>query len=204
METVTKLEQSNALANFITLGKSIGWDMSLEDCLVWMKVATAGITDALNTFKSKDVPVVVLVQDLKGNRIIFACVQYIKADDDSESAQGSWTYFWSFNMDDIPENATIYTLDQEFIQKVIATRGHEMVNMVMTNLPFVAQLTVYMFNILRDTLDQQVVEEGDTKTLELDGYFDMSVELKKGVKVFSFLPKGEMKMLIKDDAVSEK
>ena len=107
-------------------------------------------------------------------------------------------------MDDIPEGAQEYTIDQEFVQRTIATRGHEMVNMVMTNLPFVAQLTVYMFNIIKDTLDQKAVEEGQTITLELDGYFEASVEVVNKEKKFSFLPKGEMKQLIKDDSVSEK
>ena len=204
MEQVTKIEQSDVVSNFVQLGDSVGWNLTHDECVVWMKVAVAGITDAVNQFKSKEYPVVVLVQDLKGNKIIFACSQYIKADDEDETAQGSWTYFWSYDMADIPEDAKIYTLDQDFVQQIIAKRGHDMVNMVMTNLPFVAQLCVYMFNLIKDALDQKAVEDGSSLTFRLDGYFEASVEVNNGVKKFSFMPMGEMKMLIKDDAASEK
>ena len=74
----------------------------------------------------------------------------------------------------------------------------------MTCLSFVSQLTVYMFNVIYDALDQQAVEEGGSWTIELDGFFEASVEVIDGKKEFSLLPKGEMKTLIKDDAGSEK
>ena len=61
-----------------------------------------------------------------------------------------------------------------------------------------------LFNIIKDTRDQQAVEEGHTWVLELDGYFEAAVEVVNGEKEFSILPKGEMKTLIKSDAANEK
>ena len=204
METVTKIEQSNVLQNFSLLASTVGWELSKEDCLVWMKVATAGITDAVNMFKNKSTPIAIVVQDLKGNKIIYACIQWVAADDDDETATGNWSYYWSWDTDDIPEGATVYTLDQEQVQRIILHRGYEMVTMQISQLSFISQLCVYMFSLIKDALDQQAVEEGGTWTLELDGYFEASVEVVNGQKEFSFMPKGEMKMLIKDDAGSEK
>ena len=54
METVVKIEQSDAISNFVQLADSTGWDMSHDECVAWMKVAVAGITDCLNQFKSKE------------------------------------------------------------------------------------------------------------------------------------------------------
>ena len=200
----TKLEQSTALQTMSTVCKTIGWDVSIKDALWWYKVSVSGITDCLNTLKNKSVPVAVLVQDLKGNKIIAAYVQYVPAEDNSDSAAGSWVYAWTWDMNDIPEDTTVYTVDQQQIQDMIIERGYNMCNLTMATRSFVSQLCVYAFNILHDTLDQQAVAENETWEIELDGYFVASVTVESGQKVYSFVPKGEMKMLIKDDSVSEK
>lgn len=202
--TVTALKDSTVPQNFNLMCGAIGWDVAEEDCLWWCKTAVSGITDYLNTVKNKANPTVVLVQDLKGNKIIFACVQYIEADDDDEAATGSWTYYWGWDAKDIPENATIYTVDQKPVQKVIAERGANLCRMVMPNKESITNLSVYMFQTIHDALDQQAVDEGDTWTIQCNGYFEASVGVTNGEKQFSFLPMGETKMLIKDDSASEK
>ena len=204
MSTITPLKESMIPQNLSTQFATIKWDLSPDDCIWYAKTAVAGITDCLNMFKNKQTPVVVLVQDLKGNRIIYACVQYIPADDASEVSEGNWTYFWSFDCDSIPEDAVIYTVDQQNVQTIIRDRGYDLCKMTMHDLTYISQLAVYTFSAIKDALDQQDVQEGDSWTVELEGYFEASVEVHGGVKEFSFLPKGEMKTLIKDDAGSEK
>lgn len=202
--TVTKFEQSTAVQNYAITCQSIGWDVTPEESVWWAKVAIAGITDFLNIVKHKDSPKVVLIQDLKGNRIAYAAVQWIPAEEENEAATGNWTYFWSFDCDSIPEGAEVSTLDQEKVQQVISNRAYDMCKMSIATPSYISQLTIFLFNIIRDTLDQQAVEEGHTWVLELDGYFEAAVEVVNGEKQFSILPKGEMKTLIKDDAGNEK
>ena len=202
--TVTKFEQSTAVQNYAITCKSIGWDVTPEESVWWAKVSFAGITDFLNIVKHKDSPKVVLIQDLKGNRIAYAAVQWIPAEEENEAATGNWTYFWSFDCDSIPEGAEVSTLDQEKVQQVISNRAYDMCKMSIATPSYISQLTIFLFNIIRDTLDQQAVEEGHTWVLELDGYFEAAVEVVNGEKQFSILPKGEMKTLIKDDAGNEK
>lgn len=204
MENITKVEQSTLPQSFGVMCGTIGWDVAPEDSMWWFKVAMSGITDYLNTVKNKTTPSVILVQDLKGNKIIFACVQYIPSENEDEEATGSWTYFWSWNTEDIPENATIYTIDQEQVQKVILQRGYDLCKMTVPTLSYISQLSSYMFSLIHDTLDQQAVEEGGTWVLEMDGFFEATVSVQNGEKIYSFEPKGEMKLLIKDDASSEK
>lgn len=202
--TVTKFEQSTAVQNYAITCQSIGWDVTPEESVWWAKVTFAGITDFLNIVKHKDSPKVVLIQDLKGNRIAYAAVQWIPAEEENEAATGNWTYFWSFDCDSIPEGAEVSTLDQEKVQQVISNRAYDMCKMSIATPSYISQLTIFLFNIIRDTLDQQAVEEGHTWVLELDGYFEAAVEVVNGEKQFSILPKGEMKTLIKDDAGNEK
>lgn len=203
MANVTKLEQSTIPQNYSTLCASIGWELTPDDTLFWFKSAFAGITDALNILKNKTTPVAILIQDLKGNKIACACVQYDLSEDAGDSPAGTWTCTWSWDSDDITEDTVIYTIDQEQIQKIISNRAYELYKISMTSLSFVSQLTVYMFNVIHDALDQQAVEEGESWTIELDGFFDATVEVVDGKKEFSLLPKGEMKTLIKDDANNE-
>lgn len=206
METTkTNLKESNVLQNYsILCGANADWSLTLDDSEWTFKTIMAGITDALNIFKNKNVPIVIMCQDLKGNKLIFACVQWIQADDSEEGATGNWTYFWSWDMADIPEGATIYTLDQEQVQKIILERGYNLCNMAMATPSYIAQLAVYMFNLIHDTLDQEAVEDGHEWVLDFEGFFEAAVQVQDGRKTYSFTPKGEMKMLIKDDTAGEK
>lgn len=201
---VTKFNESTVPQNFSLLAKSNGWDINTEETEWWAKVVFSGITDFLNLVKAKDTPKAVLIQDLKGNRIVVATVQWIPAEDENETATGNWTYFWSFDCDNIAEGTTVYTLDQESVQSVISKRGYDMCKMSFATTSVISQLAVYLFNLIKDTLDQQAVEENSTWVLELDGYFEASVEVVNGNKEFAILPAGEMKTLIKDDAGNEK
>ena len=84
MENITKVEQSSVPQSFGVMCGTIGWDVAAEDSLWLFKTVVAGITDYVNLVKTKSSPSVVLVQDLKGNKIIFACVEYVQADDADE------------------------------------------------------------------------------------------------------------------------
>ena len=202
--SVTQVKESTLLQSLSAKFATIKWALNEQDCMWWLKTVVSGITDCLNMFKNKQQPVVVLVQDLKGNRIIYACVQFVPADDASEASEGNWTYYWSYDCDSIPEDAVVYTIDQTNVQQIIKDRGYDLCKMIFNDLTYISQLAVYTFDLIKDTLDQQDVQEGDSWTLELEGYFEASVEVHDGVKEFSFMPKGEMKTLIKDDAGSEK
>ena len=199
MANVLTLDQTPIPQNYRTICETIGWEVTPEDCIHWAKTIVAGVSDALGQHKDKNAPVVIVIQDLKGNKIIYACVKYIKAEDD-EAAEGNWTYYWSWDVSSIPEDAIIHTLDQDKVREIVSRRGHDICRITLTDMTFVSQLSIFFFNLLHDYLDHQAVEEAQTFTVELEGYFEASVEVINGKKNYSFLPKGEMKTLIKDDS----
>lgn len=204
MSNVVEMKETQVYQTIITETSLIGWDLTPTEVDMLVKITFNGITDFLSLSKNKSVPQVVLVQDIKGNNIAFGCVSYDKAEDSDDEADGSWEYFWSFNTDDIPENATVYTIDNESVQKIIAKRGHNMCRMVVGVLNYLSIATVIILNAVRDTLDQQNVVNGETFTIDLPGFYEASVTVENGEKVFSILPKEEMKVLIKDDQSLEK
>lgn len=199
-----ELKETQALQNMQIETSAIGWDISITECDFLIKTVFAGITDYLNLVKNKYVPQVVLVQDLKGNNICFACVKYEKAEDEDSENDGSWEYFWSFDCKSYPENATVYLVDQEPVQRTIARRGHSLCGMVVGVLSYISSIAVVTFNVIHDTLDQQDINEGDEAiVIEEPGYFEAAVEVVNGKKEFSITPKGEMKALIKKDEATE-
>lgn len=201
MGNTVEMKETQMYQTIITEAALIGWDMTPTEADSLAKITFNGITDYLALSKNKAVPQAVVIQDIKGNNICFACVQYVPSEDGD--ADGSWEYFWSYDLEDIPENATVYTIDNESVLKVIAKRGHNMCRMVVGVLNYISIATVIIMNAVKDTLDQQNVTNGEHFTIELPGYFEASVAVENGEKVFSISPKAEMKVLIKDDSQTE-
>lgn len=198
MSNVVEMKETQMYQTIITEAALVGWDLTPTETDMLVKVTFNGITDYLALGKNKTVPQVVLVQDIKGNNIAFGCVKYVPSEEDEEA--GSWEYYWSFDTDDIPENAAVYTIDNEAVQKVIAKRGHNMCRMVVGVLNYLSIATVIIFNALKDTLDQQNTVNGESFTIELPGFYEATIAIENGEKVFSITPKEEMKVLIKDDS----
>lgn len=198
----SKLKETKYAENMNTMCGALSWSVAEDEALDWAKCIVAGIMDVLNEKKSKAQPQAVLVQDLKGNKIIYACVEYIPKE--SEEGTGSWSCYWSWDCESIPENAVVHTLEKADVQTIIRKRGGEICGLVLADKANTITMAVYFFNIIRDMLDQQAVEDGGSWTIEEDGYFEATVEVVDGVKQYSFTPKGEMKMLIKaDDELEE-
>lgn len=201
MSNVVEMKETQMYQTIVTESATIGWDVTLTEADLLTKIAFNGITDYLALGKNKTIPQVVMVQDIKGNNICFGCVQYVPAEDDAD--EGSWEYFWSFDTTEIPDNAAVYPIDDESVLKVIARRGLNMARMTTPTLNYIAIMTVMAMNAVHDTLDQQNVANGEQFTLDLPGFFEASVAVENGEKVFSISPKEEMKVLIKDDSKTE-
>ena len=64
------------------------------------------------------------------------------------------------------------------------------------------ECTRYLIQQIKNWLDANAVE-GEEVGVEMDGVFQASVAIENGEKVFSIVPDGEIKKLIKDDAAIE-
>lgn len=203
--SVVKLTESTILQNLSLQCKQNALAVEPDEAEWFVKMIFGGITDFLNITKTKSRPIAVKICDLKGNMVAAAIVQYIAAEDDEEVAEGSWNYTWTFSEEDIPENTEAYQITSSQVIEVIARTGYDLARIVFKSPTFVSQMAVYLFSIIVDALDQNApTTEGETWTVEMDGYFEASVAIEDGKKVLALEPKGEMKVRIKDDAASEK
>lgn len=204
MSKNVSMKETQIFSTIQTEAEAIGWDLTLTEIEWATKTFFAGITDFLAISKNKKVPVVLIIQDVKGNNVGFAGVKFDVAEDEDEDA-GSWEYFWSFNMSDMPENATPYVIENDHVLKIIAKRGYNLCKLTVGGaLNYLAIFTVMALNVIKDTLDQQDVAVGEEFTIDLPGYFEVSVAVENDEKVFSIAPKEEMKVLIKEDHATEK
>lgn len=204
MSTTIKLQESSVLQNFSLQCQSNSLLVSAEEAEWFVKILFEGMTRFLNIAKNKNNATAVAVSDLKGNMIMAAVVDYIEGTED-ETATGNWTYYYTFDAAEIPENCTVHQITSTQVIEVIAQAGFDMVKLTMLSNNFYHQLSMYLMNIIKDVLDQNApTTEGEDWTIELEGYFDASVSIEDGKKCMSLTPKGELKTKIKDDTASEK
>lgn len=205
MSTIVKFTESSALQNFSLQCKQNALDVTSEEGEWFTKVVLSGVTDFLNITKTTARPVAVQICDLKGNHVASAVVEYIPAEDDTETAAGSWNYYWTFDKENVAEDAQVYQITSSQVIEVLNRTAYDLIRASFKSPTFISQMTVYLFSVIKDTLDQNApAAEGDDWVLDMDGYFEASVAIEDGKKVFAFAPKGELKVKIKDDTVSEK
>lgn len=182
-----------------------GYNVDPNEVHFLVKTYIAGISDFIALVKTTAHPAAVSVQDLKGNFIFAAIISYNEAENEDEAASGNWNYVFTFNSEDVPEDAVVYQISTAQVADTISKRGFDLCRLTFTEAQFCAELAIDTFNSIKNFLDQNAPSvEGEKFSIELDGYFEASVEIENGEKVFSILPKGEMKSLIKKDSASEK
>ena len=196
-----KFSESAIPQNFVTsLRGQAGLTSSNEEAVKFFEIVVAGASDFLRITKSKDKKIALSIEDLKGNMIMAAVVEYNKNED--EEGQDNWNYFWTFDKDDL-EDAVVYQASQTPIQAEFVKRAasmHKMTFQVSGSLPRMVMLAA---STISDYLDQNA-KAGEKVTVEHEGFFVAEAEVE-GEKIYkSFLPDGAMKVLIKDDAATEK
>lgn len=210
-ETKVLITESSVLQNFSLQCRNNSLDVTPDEGEWFIKVLIGGVTEFLTNVKSKTAPKTVAISDLKGNMLAAATVQYIIEGDDSEVAEGSWSYTWTFNQADLPTNedgslkGDKYQITDTSVIEMISRVGYDLARISFASPTFVSQMGCYFFKIIADTLDQNAPTVEDAEwAVEMPGYFVASVSIEDGKKVFAFEPSAELKTKIKNDAESEK
>jgi len=159
-----------------------------------------GITDYLALAKSKKQSTAVAINDLKGNLLFAGIVAY--HENENEEMPGNWSYEFTFDPEDIKDAKVVNSTDGQ-ITRFVQTAASNQYNMYFGN-PTMIQVTLETFaNTLKRWLDQNAREGEEVSVIE-EGFFVASAVVENGEKVFSVVPDGAMKKIIKDDAAIEK
>ena len=194
-----KLAESTLLENFIVEAKNIGTLLEPTDVLRIVETIIAGTSDFLAQVKSKEAGVALTFDNVKGEMIMAAIVEY--NDNANGDNQGNWNYYFTFNPKDV-EDKRRYQISLTQVHSVIARRGYELCRIRFASPNLITDYSVIFANLMREFLETNAID-GEEFVVEHDGYFLATSAVEDGVVEKSFLPDGAMKRLIKDDAVTE-
>lgn len=164
-----------------------------------MKVPVHAISKYLGIKKNReDNGTSFVIRDEKGNFVIAAVVRYHAPE--KEDQAGNWSYEFTFNEEDVKETHQYIITDAAFMEVLqsIAT----MHSILITDMEFAFDIILGFFESLKNVLDQNVTDTEEFE-IESEGFFIATAAIEGDEKVFSIVPSGEMKRLIKDDSTLE-
>lgn len=194
-----KLTESTMIENFIVEAKALGVLLEPTDVVRIMDAMIAGTTDFLALVKTKEDGAVLTFDNVKGEMIMAAVVEYNENEDGE--GQANWNYYFTFDPKDI-EGKKRYSISATQVHTVIAKRSYELYRI---RYPFPSLITDYaitMAKLLRETLETNA-KVGEEFVIEHEGYFLATSVVEDGIVEKSLLPDGAMKRIIKDDAATE-
>lgn len=164
-----------------------------------MKVPVHAFSKYLGLKKNReDNGTALVLRDEKGNFILAGVVKYHKPENEDQA--GNWSYEFTFDEEDVKEAHQYVVTDASFmevLQKVAVNHS-----VVITDMEFAFDLIVSFFIALKNVLEQNVSPTEECE-IESEGFFVATAAVEGDEKVFSIVPSGEMKRLIKDDSTLE-
>lgn len=194
-----KFAESTLIENFIVEAKNIGTLLEPTDVLRITETVIAGTTDFLAQVKAKDAGVALTFDNIKGEMIMAAVVEY--NDNADGDGQGNWNYYFTFDPKDV-EGKRRYQISLTQVHSVIARRGYELCRIRFATPNLITDYSVILATLIREFLETNA-KDGEEFVVEHEGYFLAISAVEDGVVEKSLLPDGAMKRLIKDDAATE-
>ena len=165
-------------------------------------VIFSSIASVLNNVKNPNNPSAFIINKQDGSFIAAAVCQYFKNEED-EKKPGNWSLIFTFNEEDIPENAAIYKLTDSQTHSHFRAIAGDKYHFQFATPESVIILPSYFFTQLYKWLDENA-KENEEVCINFEGVFQARVAIEGGEKVFAVEPDGEIKVLIKDDASIQK
>lgn len=164
-------------------------------------VTFSATAEILNNMKSKEHPVAFKIEKLNKTFVAAAIVQYFENED--KSNPGNWSLVFTFNEEDIPENASVVSILDPQVHsyfRAIAIEKHNFQYDVTDAIVILS--ATFLANVYK------WLDENASATEEVaighEGIFQARVAIEGGEKVFALEPDGEIKVLIKDDESLQK
>lgn len=175
--------------------------IKLDDDIIndTMKVFVHAFSKYLGLKKNReDNGTALILRDEKGNFIIAGVVRYHAPE--KEDQAGNWSYEFTFDENDVKETHQYIITDAAFMEVLQSVATSHSV--VITDMEFAFDLAVGFFVAIKNVLSENV-NPAEEFELESEGYFVATSAIEGDEKVFSIVPSGEMKRLIKDDSTLE-
>ena len=164
-----------------------------------LTILVTGVTECLAKIKSKEYPVAFVFAEANDEFIAAAIVEYFEGE---KGEAGNWSYTWTFNKEDIPENARKVSASENDFFNFFRTPAFNKYGMVFDEMDFASIMFNYLLAVIKKYLNDNA-SETEEWGVKLDGVIQFRVAVENGEKVLSAEADGEIKQLIKDDAAIE-
>jgi hypothetical protein len=160
-----------------------------------------GITTVLGYAKKKDKPVSYLMERIDGTFILGACIQFVESKD--KKTPGSWNIFWTFDLNDIPEDAIKFKITDSQTHTYFRSYAIDKYGIKMGTDDNFITIMRYLSICIRKWLDENAKEDNEV-SVEMDGVFKARVAIENKEKVFALECMGETTAKAKEDSAIEK
>ena len=166
------------------------------------KVYMVAITRYLATVKNTKAPVAFTVTDAEGKFYVGAVVEYNDTSSEEDGTTGNWNYYWTFDENDIPKEATVYDIKNKQTHQIIVKSSLSDCNAQFAGVDSLIKTASVIFGSLIKTL-KDTAREDEVVELEYDGVFKCQAKVEDDEVVMSIIQDGLIKKMIKDDAALE-
>lgn len=175
--------------------KAINMEWDADKTHIIYEALFLAISELLSESKDKNNKVACVINDAKGNFKLAGVVQFIP--NENPDMPGNWSYILTFDQADT-KDAKIFSSNDIYFQRVIANISYDKWGMEFNEYAYIQQMILCAIDTLTDWLDKNA-DPAEAKEVVLDGFFVAAVAIEKGEKVFSIIPDGALKRIIKDD-----
>lgn len=197
-----KIQETSIMTNMceVLKEKTILWTTP-ERTDVLYKSLMLSISQFLGIHKKRDNKVALVIKDYADQFKLAGIVEYHPNED--EEMPGNYSYELTFDEADIASVPEVYSVFDNMFQGVA-----QEVSLNYCDFTFVKNEQIVLIysgcvEALKAWLDANA-KENEEVVLEHEGSFQASVLVENGVKVFSIVPDGQMKRLIKGDSTIQK
>lgn len=197
-DNMKKLGETTIPANYHTmvLDQSQGHDTVGEEFVEPIyKFITQALADAAKQFREKDKPAAIVIIDMKGNILFGVKIEFIPGENEES---GSWNTIWSFNPEDF-EDCKKYQSESAMVAPIFVNRAvsHHLHLYSDYTTAYILERTA--IEVLRQWLDANASTEG-TVSVGIENFFEATVDVVDGIKIFNFIPTEEITNIAKSDA----
>lgn len=159
------------------------------------KFVVQALADAVKQFREKDKPVSVVIIDVKGNILFGVKIEFIPGENDES---GSWNTIWSFNPEDF-EDSKKYQSESAMVAPIFMNRAisHHLKLYSEYSTAYILERTA--IEVLKQWLDSNASTDG-TISVGIENFFEATVDVVDGIKIFNFIPSEEITNIAKSDA----
>ena len=205
-KTLEETEYNNTfVVNASSMGYTFGDDDRPERILKAVITATSAFLSKHKAVDENQATALVLT-DTAGNFKFAAIVEYHINKENSDEP-GNWSYVMTFDEKALAEieakkkvNKLLYG-DTAF-QSICDSVAYDVAGISFAHDHFMYDACLLFFDTLKDILDAEA-KDGDVVDIEVPGYFTASVAVENDEKIFSVVPDGHQKNIIKDDGKLE-